>query len=297
MTLTKSEVNKLKKIYYSVGGPGNFTGSAQVLRRLAKPTIPNLTLKSTREFLQQQYVYSRTKRPHTRRQFAHYVCTGANQLFFADLMFQKTHVYLVCVDNFTSKIMCVKCSSKKPSVVANAFDRLIEQQNDGEYCDRLIVDKGKEWSQAFVDRVSQHGVRVFHSTSLYKACGAERAINSLRRLYVKYCLYEGRNVPFDTALPVLLTVYNNTPTKTGFAPAAVSTSDCGTIFAKKYPYQLEDSSSRTDDEGHIPLHAYVRLLTTPTAKGHTFEKVTALLSVSSSLSLLLLLYADTNIVS
>lgn len=169
--------NILRKIYYSSGGPGSYSGIRTMLQQ-AQKSLPSITQRDVEKFLRNQHTYVRHL-PVKKRQkkYIPNILTNTNIEFQCDLAFMKqVKALLVCVDSFSGKLMTQEIHRKTPPIVYRAFLKMVKTQNDDVFPSRVVSDAGTEFKGQFLKGLTEKVVDHRVLRGEHKAPIAERGI-------------------------------------------------------------------------------------------------------------------------
>ena len=244
MTMNKVESVKklLTHLYYELNEPGSFMG-INVLYGVAKKYLPTIKRKEVENFLNNQHVYLRHRRPRkpksTSYKFPKFVVSAPNINWACDSAVFKHSKLLyatVCRDSFTGKVFVASQKNLKAETTLKNLKNIVQKQNKGIYPDTIFTDRGTEYAQLHGNIPSRH--KTTHGRN-QKSFLAEETIKVLRAKLNRYRTWTGRKVDFAEALPNLLTSINSTPnSRTGITPNdAEKPKNSGLVFTRKYlPY-------------------------------------------------------------
>ena len=135
----------IAKVFYDYDhSPAAFAASPSVLLRAARQIDPKVTRTQVDKFLANSYTNVRHRRKRPTRKTVQNRFTNSNIRWDCDLMFTDPNrrPILVCADNFTSKIFAQAMTRKTAKTTADAFLKMVKQQNDNIMPAAVRTDRG-----------------------------------------------------------------------------------------------------------------------------------------------------------
>lgn len=185
----------LRRLYYNFGDqPGHsaYLANARTLLLAAKKENPSINKSQVAKFLKSSHVANLHALRRAPAKYLPYAVTNRNIAFSCDLAFFGGTPLLLCVDNFSGKILLKRLKNKTASETAKAMKWIIENQNESIwptvmyagtsitcvfFCNATFVnvlDDGSEWKGDFGRTLAEHHC-VFHVVKTpQKAAKAER---------------------------------------------------------------------------------------------------------------------------
>jgi transposase InsO family protein len=175
----------------------------------------NISRKQTEEFLKKQSIYQLTTVPVKRQQkpiFAEY----PNAKWAADLIDMNQYVkhnrkyryILSVIDYFSRKVFAYPLKKKDLQSTINAFNKIIEEQAEGTYPERLITDNGSEFS--LKNWCEEHRITLMHTESHSPTQNSlvENINGSIRRV-IRQNFVRNNSLKWVDDLPMIINNLNN----------------------------------------------------------------------------------------
>lgn len=237
--LGSSQVEILKRIYYTPSNPGAFSSVAKLFNE-AKKEIPTLTLDNVKDWLKSQITY--TLHRSARRKFSRnrIIVSKIDEQWEADLVEMqefstKNSGYkyiLTVIDCFSKFAWAQPLKNKTGKSIHDAFAKLFNTRTP----EALRTDKGKE----FINRMLQtllasHNIRYYTSNNPDVKCAiVERFNRTLKSRMYRYFTSKGTR-KFTDVLSSLVEGYNKSMHRTiGMAPVDVNFENSYLVFKKTY---------------------------------------------------------------
>jgi len=233
----------LKDIYYNYGEEGALNNSPQVLLRLGREHLPQLTLQEVKDFLTRQPSYTVHRRLARRNFPRHRIPVQAPRLRAdADLIelgdlaqWNDGYKYALNVmDSFTKYIWIKAQKSKDPKTTASSFRGMMEEENPPLRCETLYTDAGMEFlGQPFQALLKEKDIA-------HRICGGEQfhcAFSERANRTLKEKLFQAMSAKLTRRwvdlLPLVVSTYNQTVHRTtGLRPHEVGDKDTLEIYKK-----------------------------------------------------------------
>lgn len=186
--MQKTELSKIKKIYFNPAHPASFSNK----RKLWLATKKCISQKNIENFLESQDSYT-INRP-SRRKFSrlHYEINNIGDLWQIDLIdFRNLKKYnngfsyiLVCIDVFSKFLWMEKMEKKTGDEALTAFKKILGNKT----CLNLMSDSGTEFlNKKFISFVKSKEINFFQNVDDSTHCSiAERVILTFKRKLFMY---------------------------------------------------------------------------------------------------------------
>jgi hypothetical protein len=183
----------LSKIFKDPSSPGGFSGVNELYRE-AKKTLPSITKKQVKEFLESNLTYTRNKPRRLRFKRQRTIAAGYMSDVQCDLgdlqklaKHNKSYRYLlVGIDVLSRRVFLSAVKSKTSEAMKKGFEELFRQMVMLPY--RIFTDRGTEFTSKEMHRFfAAKNVQIHHSAfSDVKASMAERAIRNVKNRLYRY---------------------------------------------------------------------------------------------------------------
>jgi len=255
MVLTKLEQGRLRELWYGNGSnvrSGAYGSPLQLYMAARASGFKSISKKDATDWLNQQpgYLLNRKKKViQSGKSLRHYVVSGMNEMWMADLLALKRGHYpwaLIVIDAFSRFAWGIPISNKKSVTVVKAFRGVIDS-NDGIAPRVLLSDRGSEFFDTFAKFLASRGIRQQFTKALgspHKAAMAERLNRTIRMLMARIQSSNRFRSDDGAALTEAIKIYNHkVHSSIGRAPASVTAASQGEVLNFIEVRQLKNDTS------------------------------------------------------
>jgi transposase InsO family protein len=240
----------LQELYYNVKNPSAFS-SINKLYKAARERVPDITLRSVKEWLAGERTYTLHRDARYRFKRNKIVVSYPREQYQADLadmsqLSKSNHGYkylLTCIDLFSRYAFAEPIKNKTPAAVKEAFERIFAAVPQPH---KLQTDKGKEFVNRMIkDWLKERGINFFTSHNQKIKCSmVERFNRTIKNKIYKFLTAKGTK-RYINVLPELVNGYNNSYHRTiKMKPSEVGPENKDKVFETIY--------------GAPSLHAYLQ---------------------------------------
>lgn len=231
----------LSKIFTDPSSPGGFSGIEELYRE-AKKTIPSLTRKDVKKFLESNLTYTRNKPRRLRFKRQRTIAAGYMSDVQCDLgdmqkLVKQNRGYrylLVGIDVLSRTVFLAGVKSKTSEAMKKAFEELFRQMPMLPY--RIFTDRGTEFTSKEMHRFfGAKNIQIHHSSfSDVKASVAERAIRNVKQRLYRY-FGEYKTLKWIDVIPNVANAINHSVCRvTGVRPVDVTFKNAQKIWKHVY---------------------------------------------------------------
>lgn len=203
--------------YHKLGKPGSYLNFAKLklaLRR-DKYEFTDLEIKAALRRIENYNKFEKRRRTLPRHVSRRYTeISGPNLVWFGDSFFVKKfkaphHIVTVWVDAFSRRIFARPLATLRAKNVANAFNQIVEEDNEGRYPAACVTDRGSEFLSQFSANLAEKNIKHYFSNfnQPNKSYLSERAVRTLKMILAK--MRDDGISDLRKALKDALSSYNN----------------------------------------------------------------------------------------
>lgn len=168
--------------------------------KLTKSNKNKRTPEDNRKYVEHQELFSKTEEPSEVRKV---LVDYPNQVWSLDLVFMpkstwkanRDYKYLVTIiDIYTKYAWVIPLKDKEMNTVVEALEKKLKGSPKPEL---VWVDEGSEFKQFFVDWLSKHNIKMYHTYGQHKAVVIERFNRTFKTLMKQYQDETGINTWID----------------------------------------------------------------------------------------------------